>query len=477
MSTTATQRRTGVVGNAGFKAPCAAATTANITLSGEQTIDGVAIVADDRVLVKDQTTASENGIYKASTGAWTRSEDFDGTFDAVKGTMTYVNDGDTNARSFWRVTTDSPFTIGTSSITWGKSGVPSDVNTVENFTATAAQTTFTTSQPYSPGVNAVDVYQNGLRLVSGVGYTETDANTITLATGATSGDKISISIRSIVASGASFDAANVAYTPGGTGAIATSVQAWLRQFVSVVDFGATGDGSTNDRAAFQAALDTGKHVYVPTPDTAYLIGSSLTPATVGQKIFGDGAASIIRASAATFNLFVPSAADILLADLRLEGAATDATTEQYAVYTAAANPAVRLRLNRVVISGPDSSTGFNNGVKYDTDSDYGSADQIYIERLRGATAAKGYGILAGACSGLMVKEVVGIGSAGNGRHLVYFSAGCTDSAAEDCYAKDFEEDGFTMAATGAQDPNNRCEFRNCTADTCCVNGTDRKSVV
>jgi hypothetical protein len=57
------------------KASVLVATTANITLSGAQTIDGVSVVAGDRVLVKDQTTQADNGIYVAATGAWARSAD------------------------------------------------------------------------------------------------------------------------------------------------------------------------------------------------------------------------------------------------------------------------------------------------------------------------------------------------------------------------------------------------------------------
>ena len=59
-------------------APCRVATTGNITLSGTQTIDGVAVVANDRVLVKNQTTSSQNGVYIASSGAWSRSNDLNG---------------------------------------------------------------------------------------------------------------------------------------------------------------------------------------------------------------------------------------------------------------------------------------------------------------------------------------------------------------------------------------------------------------
>ena len=67
MSTFA-DRVTGVSTNQAIKVACRLATTANITLSGAQTIDGVSAVAGDRVLVKDQTAGAENGIYKSGAG-------------------------------------------------------------------------------------------------------------------------------------------------------------------------------------------------------------------------------------------------------------------------------------------------------------------------------------------------------------------------------------------------------------------------
>ena len=65
-------------GTAGLtpKLPCRAATTANITLSGTQTIDGITLVAGDRVLVKNQTAGANNGIYEVAAGAWARAYDF-----------------------------------------------------------------------------------------------------------------------------------------------------------------------------------------------------------------------------------------------------------------------------------------------------------------------------------------------------------------------------------------------------------------
>jgi hypothetical protein len=77
------------------KAPAKAATTANITLSGAQTIDGVSIVAGNRVLVKNQTAPEENGIYVASASAWARSTDMDSLtpFDEFNGAWVAIQQG------------------------------------------------------------------------------------------------------------------------------------------------------------------------------------------------------------------------------------------------------------------------------------------------------------------------------------------------------------------------------------------------
>lgn len=111
-----TDRIDGLTTEVALKAPVKAATTVNITLSGEQTIDGVAITAGDRVLVKDQTDGTENGIYLCQTTAWTRSKDFNGNRDVVQGTRVYIANGTTNGGFEGSVTTADPIVIGTSSI-------------------------------------------------------------------------------------------------------------------------------------------------------------------------------------------------------------------------------------------------------------------------------------------------------------------------------------------------------------------------
>ena len=91
---------------------CADTTTANITLSGEQTIDDIAVVSGDRVLVKAQTDTTQNGIYTASTGAWARAKDADSSVEMKDGTQVLVTDGTTFGQSVFFLETANPFVIG-----------------------------------------------------------------------------------------------------------------------------------------------------------------------------------------------------------------------------------------------------------------------------------------------------------------------------------------------------------------------------
>jgi hypothetical protein len=98
------------------KASVKAASTANIaSLSGTMTIDGVALVAGDRVLVKDQTTVSANGVYIVAAGAWARAIDLS-TWDEHISAYLFVEQGTVNADIGYLCTADAGGTLGTTAI-------------------------------------------------------------------------------------------------------------------------------------------------------------------------------------------------------------------------------------------------------------------------------------------------------------------------------------------------------------------------
>lgn len=136
MTTTIVDRLAGVAEGLASKAACRAATTANIVLSGLQTIDGVALNEGDRVLVKNQSDTTTNGIYVASTGLWKRAADFDGSRDAITGTKVLIVSGTVSGLTEYMLTTVNPVTFGTSAITFAL--VPTDQRIAEALAASQA---------------------------------------------------------------------------------------------------------------------------------------------------------------------------------------------------------------------------------------------------------------------------------------------------------------------------------------------------
>jgi hypothetical protein len=155
MASTGVDRVEGVDPSVAIKAPCVVATTGNITLSGAQTIDGVAVAETSnptRVLVRAQTDSTENGVYDVKGASWTRSEDFNGNRDAVKGTLISIQSGTQYAGATFKVTTDDPIVIGTSNITFATANA-TDVITVVGTSGvdTYAKMRGLTSSFYSDG--------------------------------------------------------------------------------------------------------------------------------------------------------------------------------------------------------------------------------------------------------------------------------------------------------------------------------------
>lgn len=111
------------------------ATTANITLSGLQTIDGVTLIAGDRVLVKNQTTQSQNGVYDASAGAWTRSSDSDTGAELINA-FYFVQSGTTLQATGWVQSTPGPITLGTTNIVFSQFSGAADYTAGNGLTKT-----------------------------------------------------------------------------------------------------------------------------------------------------------------------------------------------------------------------------------------------------------------------------------------------------------------------------------------------------
>ena len=109
-------RTAGTPSSLAYKAPCRVATTAHITLSGFQSIDGVLPTASEhpdlrRVLVKNQNSSAANGIYIMSSSAWERAKDFDGTNDFRQGTRVFVWGGSSQSGGYTVTSTMNPLTF------------------------------------------------------------------------------------------------------------------------------------------------------------------------------------------------------------------------------------------------------------------------------------------------------------------------------------------------------------------------------
>lgn len=137
------------------KASVVAGTTVNITLSGTQTIDGVVLVAADRVLVKNQTLSQDNGLYLCASGAWTRTTDMN-TWAQVPGAYVFVETGTTLADTGWVCTSNAGGTLGTTAITWAQfSGAGSGVSSITFGTTGLTPATTTTGAVTVAGTLAV----------------------------------------------------------------------------------------------------------------------------------------------------------------------------------------------------------------------------------------------------------------------------------------------------------------------------------
>lgn len=153
------------------KASVKAASIGNLTLSGTQTVDGVALSADDRVLVKNQTTASENGIYVVKSGSWTPAIDVTGG-NLTFGAFTFVEGGTVNKGDGYVYSDTNTWTqFSESTVLSAGTGITVSGQTISINTAWVGQSAITTLGTISTGT-----WQGS---VIGVQYGGTGASTLT----------------------------------------------------------------------------------------------------------------------------------------------------------------------------------------------------------------------------------------------------------------------------------------------------------
>lgn len=118
------------------KESCRATSSTNITLSGTQTVDGVALIAGDRILVTGQTSAPTNGIYVVASGAWARSTDANTSALVTSGMFTFIEEGTTFGGNGFILTTHNPIVLGTTALTFTQFSGAGEITAGLNLTKT-----------------------------------------------------------------------------------------------------------------------------------------------------------------------------------------------------------------------------------------------------------------------------------------------------------------------------------------------------
>ena len=266
-------------------------------------------------------------------------------------------------------------------ITGINSNAVSFTNQQQIVVATAGQTVFNLSISYQVATNSLSVFVDGVNQYgpgAQYAYTETSSTSVTFTNGLHVGAVVKFTTTQQQGAGA-VNASQVTYNPAGTGAVATNVQAKLRQTVSVADFGAVGDGTTDDTTAIQNAITYCKTLVCPSliiGQGTFLISSTLvfdlpnysTMEFIGSIVTAGGQPAI-RIGSASANRF----------GYRVTGIKVSRTT----VDTAGTSVGVQLR--NIVWSYIDirSVTNFKDGVYVFADQSNGgvSYNEIHLGQL------------------------------------------------------------------------------------------------
>lgn len=231
----------------------------------------------------------------------------DQTYKAVLYTNSTDADADTTANAVW-VVDNIPQVQTNSGDLWNLfSGTPTQTSAT-TFTLTGDQRTTFAVGTRLKFTDSSTLYGH----VTAVAYTTLTTVTVTLDSGSLSGSLTEVYTSRADTASLPVGASSVSFLQAGTGAAPRSVRSKFLEWVSVTDYGATGDGATDSTTAIQNALNTGNSIYIPSG--VYLVDTLSVPASMeGQKIFGDGFSlydltegTVLKARSVGTHIFAPA---------------------------------------------------------------------------------------------------------------------------------------------------------------------------
>ena len=270
-----------------WKQPCAVATLTNITLSGLQTIDGYTTLAGDRVLVKNQSTAANNGLYIASATTWARALD-GSTYNEYISAITFIEYG-TQAGGAWFCTAVPGGTLGVTALNWSQFTTSATYSAGTGLTLTGSQFSITpqgTAGTYGSASSVPVFVTNASGQVTSVTNTNIAIAASQITSGTISSSLISGSYTGITGVGTltagTWNAGTIGVAYGGSGA--TTLTGYLK-----------GNGTS----AFTASTTIPTTDLSGTISNAQLANSTISGVSLGSNLFNLTAGSNITFSSGT----------------------------------------------------------------------------------------------------------------------------------------------------------------------------------